>query len=167
MLEKIDHIKVALKVGAYEAALALALTLPDICAKVENGKSTTSGNDYIAWVDKYVNFKVLSFCSDTQQAEMDGTLVYALRCAFLHCGNDQIKDQNAGQNLPHTSFKVMPPNSLGKDILYHYHIRSISEEERIIETQIDAGAICRLLYETAENYYNEYQQKNDFDPYTI
>lgn len=167
MLEKITHIKVALKAGAYEAALALALTLPDICAKVESGKSTTSGNDYIAWVDKYVNFEVLSFCSDTQQAEMNGTLVYALRCAFLHCGNDQINDQNAGQNLPHTNFKVMPPDSLGKDILYHYHISAVSTGSQTIETKVDAVAICRLLYEAAENYYNVYHQKSDFDPYTI
>lgn len=56
MLEKIDHITIALNAGAYQAALALALTLPDICAKVEYKKSTTTNVDYIAWVNKFVDF---------------------------------------------------------------------------------------------------------------
>lgn len=38
MKEKINEIRMALKNGYYNAALALSLTLPDICAQIEIGK---------------------------------------------------------------------------------------------------------------------------------
>ena len=167
MLEKIDHITIALNAGAYQAALALALTLPDICAKVDNKLSTTKSVHYIAWVDYYVDFNPLSPCGDTKKAEMNGTLIYSLRCSFLHCGNDEIKNQVAAQNLPHTTFKVVPPNSLGDGNVYKYYIKNGSNNTAVIETQIDAQAICKLLCVAAEKYYNAYTPKSDFDDYLL
>ena len=167
MLEKIDHITIALNAGAYQAALALALTLPDICAKVEYKKSTTTNVDYIAWVNKFVDFNPLSSWNATKQAEMNGTLIYALRCAFLHCGNDEIKNQVVAQNLPHTTFKVVPPNSLGEGNVYKYYIKDGSNNTAATEAHIDAQAICKLLCIATENYYNAYTPKSDFDDYLL
>ena len=167
MRVKIQHIKDALQAGAYQAALALALTLPDICAKVDNKMSETTKTHYIAWVDKNTDFSKLSAGALTSEAEMNGTLIYSLRCAFLHCGNDEIKNQSAGQNLPHTQFEVAAPGSLGNGIYYSYHISGSTKCNRTVKAQVDAEAICELLCESAEKYYNAYAQKSHFDAYVL
>ena len=167
MRVKIQHIKDALQAGAYQAALALALTLPDICAKVENKMSETTRTHYIAWVDNNVDFSKLSAGASTREAEMNGTLIYSLRCAFLHCGNDEIKNQSAGQSLPHTQFEVVAPGSLGNGIYYSYHLSGSTKCNRTVKAQVDAEAICKLLYESAEKYYNAHVPQLDFDPYIL
>ena len=52
-LEKIESVRDAFKAGLYEPALALALTLPDICAKIEH-QSMSSARGYIEWCDAHI-----------------------------------------------------------------------------------------------------------------
>lgn len=56
LLDKINEIKAALNAGCLHCALALTLTLPDICAKVlhpETGKHNNK-KQYIKWFVEYV-----------------------------------------------------------------------------------------------------------------
>lgn len=46
MLEKVKDVKLALKGGAYQSALALALTLPDICGQIEYPNEKSVGERY-------------------------------------------------------------------------------------------------------------------------
>lgn len=77
----------------YYAALFVSLTFPDICAALEHGK--TSGATYASWfnanLSQYAKF-------------LSGNDCYALRCAILHQGKDDISDQKMQEVLEHYVF---------------------------------------------------------------
>lgn len=77
------------------AALILSLVVPDICSKLEGGDPLSSKR-YPAWFDKYLGKKYQSFLS--------GDDCYALRCAYLHEGIDNIELQKAKNVLDHFVF---------------------------------------------------------------
>ena len=93
-LEDIENAK---EKGAYYSALALALTMPDFCGKIQYNV----GNDkdkYIRWFNewiyKYVEIpesKNEDFVEFDKLAQFDGKTCYALRCAYLHCGTVNLK----------------------------------------------------------------------------
>ena len=73
MLNKINDVKSALKAGAYQSALALALTLPDICSQIEYPAENMVGICYPQWCDKYINFADAHVGFGTEPAEPKGT----------------------------------------------------------------------------------------------
>lgn len=100
----VDDIKRAKAHKLYLSALALALTLPDICGKREYyGTSNMNCQDmYIKWFDKWIykyieipKSKNEDFNNYEKLLKFDGNVCYALRCAFLHSGNKlDYYDQN-------------------------------------------------------------------------
>lgn len=105
-----------LKSGNWRAALALALTLPDICSGLstpdQKGKSK-----YIAWVDEYL------FERPYYRTMMTASDVYALRCSYLHAGIDDVSEQYASEALD--KYKIVFPgdklgmhlNKLGREVV--------------------------------------------------
>lgn len=94
-LEDIENAK---EKEAYYSALALALTMPDFCGKIQYNV----GNDrdkYIRWFNewiyKYVEIpesKNKDFVEFDKLAQFDGKTCYALRCAYLYCGTVNLKE---------------------------------------------------------------------------
>ena len=78
MLHKITDIKTVLSTGAYQSALALTLSLPDICRQVEYGNTKTGTDGYTAWIDKYVDFSECYIGFGTEAAELNGKICYAI-----------------------------------------------------------------------------------------
>ncbi|MDO8571760.1 MAG: hypothetical protein Q7R79_03715 [bacterium] len=75
------------------AALFVTLTLPDICVALEDGK--TSGSKYSSWFESNLT---------QYKGFLSGNDCYALRCALLHQGKDDILDQGMRQTLEHYVF---------------------------------------------------------------
>lgn len=73
----------------YHTALSLALTLPDICSSIEF-PHIKGRKKYIAWLDKY--FMTLHIEYDGFMTSQD---VYALRCAYLHNGSNDLDSQQS------------------------------------------------------------------------
>lgn len=161
MLTKIADIKKALNAGAVQSAIALALTLPDICRQVEYGNSGSVTNGYIKWVNTYVDLSPLHCGFGTESAEIDGTVIYGLRCSFLHSGSDDIKGQGVAKKHTITDFKLATPNTLPNGGAYTYRVNA-----SIVETKIDAKILCDLLCDAAEKYYHSRANKAEFDAYT-
>jgi hypothetical protein len=85
-----EAVRSAVKHENWHAALALALTLPDICSKA-NRPNAKSSQRFMQWVDR--NFSP-SYTSRMPGAGSVGEMVwlsgvdfYALRCAVLHEGS--------------------------------------------------------------------------------
>ena len=101
----IDAAKIAVATENWYAALALALSMPDICGRLENPAAGSQAR-FVAWFDKFllkhyqsrvgVNRELYSF--------LCGADCYALRCAFLHQGEFGIDDQRAQQALERFHF---------------------------------------------------------------
>ena len=85
----VKDIKVSLENKAYFSALALALTLPDICGSAEYPNESVTKR-YIEWYDKYIG-------DDSEESdntpELNGEIVYNLRNTFLHTGSPNINSK--------------------------------------------------------------------------
>jgi hypothetical protein len=54
MQQYLDSIKLSLATNNHFGAIAMALTLPDICASVDAENNETSGHKYCIWFNKYL-----------------------------------------------------------------------------------------------------------------
>lgn len=117
------------------SVLFISLTLPDICGKVDY-PDAGSKHRTINWFKKYIEptYTITSHGSDV--IFLSGTDFYALRCALLHEGQDDISTQRAREVLD--KFKFVQPlhhgiyihnnmlnntlqlqvDQFGKDVLY-------------------------------------------------
>ena len=99
----LEDIILAKNSGAYIAALALALTIPDVCGQQQYGKKKF-GQHYIDWFDSWV-YQFYSFPDSTNSyisksvsaSKFDGQKCYALRCALLHAGNTELNITNVNK----------------------------------------------------------------------
>jgi hypothetical protein len=107
----IFSINQSLQTQNYYAALGMALSLPDICGWVEN-PTIGSKARYVAWFEKYIQSLYTKPVIGDGPAFvfLTGSDCYALRCAYLHEGRDDINDQRAKQALDSFQFVVPPPS---------------------------------------------------------
>lgn len=82
----VREIRSCLEGGNYFCALALALTLPDVCgnAAYPNGRVAER---YIAWYDEFVGSGLRAERGFEEVAYLSGEIVYNLRNQFLHQGS--------------------------------------------------------------------------------
>ena len=95
-LNKINEIRRALNLELYNCALALALTLPDICGKVEFPNENKNSR-YKSWFRKYAEplftgpAIVLPGNEIVDDTIFTNEECWALRCSVLHAGNYDVK----------------------------------------------------------------------------
>lgn len=96
-----DAVRAAVNNKNWHGALALGVTIPDVCGRME---FPTIGSEarYKAWWDKYILPKYNKM--------LYGTDAYALRCAYLHEGTDDVISQRASRALSNFVF-VVPPST--------------------------------------------------------
>ena len=151
---KISEIRRALNLELYNCALATALTLPDICGKVEF-PNEYSRERYTKWFDKYVRDQFTAVATklpeelEVKYQWLRADECYALRCAVLHSGD------------------YKPEKVELSKIYLHAHKREWENYSHIIRDSkyIDAVVIdlCEKLCLAAEEYYNSVEDKNRFD----
>ena len=144
-LRKISEIRAALKAELYNCALAVSLTLPDICGKVEFPSEKTSSTRYKEWFVKYVEPLTTSPATVLPGEEtVDYTWItsdecWALRCAVLHAGN----------------YEVERIKLRGGRI--HVHKRNGQNYSHMVRDSRDADwdgiQLCETLCTAAEQYY--------------
>lgn len=153
-LRKINEVRAAIDSQLYNCALALALTLPDICGKVEYPNEKSSGKRYQNWFNNYA----LGFFTESAIKLPEESTVpivwfsakecWALRCSVLHAGNYDTD----GIDL-----------SL---ITLHAHIRDAKNYSHMArDSQFvdwDVIYICEKLCSASEEYYNSTHNKKLF-----
>ena len=94
-------------------ALFIALALPDICGKIEYPDKSSSQR-YKDWFARYLephySRRVGSGETVMLHKFLSGSDCYALRCALLHQGTDEIGEQDAREALDSFHF-TEPPRS--------------------------------------------------------
>lgn len=166
MDELIKNIKAALKGNAPMAALALALTVPDICAQIEYPAITMVGERYKNWfhahLNQYYKDNFTLAGNSLGMQEFNADVCYKLRCALLHSGNADtdlkvlnemrfwVPDANAEYADCDTGIvKRMPDGSRHKTIILNI-------------TQFCENVCC-----AAKDFYDSWPQKDDFDKHEI
>ena len=80
----LDDMLLEVRASNYYSGLALALSILDICAKIEYPAIEKIGDRYRKWVEEWC--KMISISADD---------CYALRCAYLHSGTDALEGRSA------------------------------------------------------------------------
>jgi len=97
----IDAVRKAVAEGHWHAALALALTLPDICGAAEDPGPGKSEARYRRWWSEWAQPAFTQNIGPNRVPHifLGGGDAYALRCAYLHSGSDVIDGQKASERL--------------------------------------------------------------------
>lgn len=103
MLEVIDEIRFWLKHNKLRVALGMALTLPDICSKVEFKDAKEMKYKYIKWCELYLNNE--GFVTTGSDKVIDPKVCYKLRCAYLHSGNAEL-NQRKKDDFPFFELRI-------------------------------------------------------------
>jgi hypothetical protein len=91
----------------WHAALFLALSMPDICSKLETPEQVNGGLRYRAWFDKYLASINMNSIQGTKTIFMSAGDCYALRCAILHEGSADVIEQRARETVTNFRFTTM------------------------------------------------------------
>lgn len=157
VLSRIEEIERCICAKCYFGALALALTLPDICGQVECPNESRVGVRYVNWFSKFV--KPLYFPSgpSAPQNQFDGESCYVLRCAFLHSGNYDLRQQKTSIQIDSFKFHI--------DILEKqcgvYNSYSSVNGKYIVD--LDLYGLCNVITVAAKLYYERSKDKYQFD----
>ena len=161
----IDDINRALENEAYFAALALALTLPDICGKAKY-PNERNGARYISWYDEYVGKYEqcpCEACKENKMPYLSGEVIYQLRNSFLHQGTpnvDKNKIRNECNKLDKFTLVIEKKNEF--DI--YADASSVGMERSY---RVNVRRLCLILTLTAKGYYDKHKAEFDFFDYTI
>lgn len=105
--KKMTHFTTAiarsLETENWYSALTLALTLPDICGKLES-PSKSSSKRYIKWFDEYMGGVYSVKINNEKLVFLSGRDAYALRCSYLHGGEGDISNQRIQELLREIMF---------------------------------------------------------------
>lgn len=170
MVDKIiADIDTSLKSGAYLAALALALTLPDICGKAEYPDKDT-GPRYKSWYNEYVTDTGKS--DDIYGKDMpyfSGEVAYQLRCNFLHQGTPNIDKSEIKKERCKIDKFILIIDDEGistwtSRVAYEKGLNSNIKER---ELRVDVRAVCYSIKTAAKSYYDANKSLFNFLKYEM
>jgi hypothetical protein len=116
----LDATRTAVGTNNWHAALALALTMPDICGRLENPQLRSEAR-FTDWFDRFLLKRYQAQLGPDRRLHtfLCAADCYALRCAYLHQGEFGIDDQRAQQALDSFRF-TMPPQGGGMAHMNQY-----------------------------------------------
>ena len=180
MEARIKEIKKALENNMAEAALALTLTLPDICGQVAEPNESRVGKRYKNWLinnipkdafDVNYDSTITSICggNDPQFPTLTAEDIYELRCHFLHSGDAEITNIN----LDYFVLKKIGAGDytdnrgIGVRSGYTCYIEKDINGNECKHFEIDTGYLCEVIVDAATKYYNDSADKNAFKDHSI
>lgn len=157
------NIKQSLKNKCYFSALALALTLPDMCGMAEFPNETSVAKRYIEWYDNFIGH----YMKNDDEIEknnpwLSGEVIYNLRNTFLHQGSPNV----IGSKVKETSnqlddFMLL----LGDGTVIQQAAFSLDlgyGEVTYRKILVDVTYLCDLLCDAALWYYRNNENKFEF-----
>lgn len=158
----IDDVNNALTANCYYAALALALTFPDICGKAEFPKEGIAQR-YIKWYDEYIGKYekcTCDQCHSTTMPYLSGEVIYNLRNSFLHQGTPNLNVTKIKDDVNRISrFELIIESKNAFDI---YSDASGISERSIKTYRVNVRRLCLILCQCAKYYYQDNSEKFDF-----
>ncbi|WP_404430987.1 hypothetical protein [Sutcliffiella horikoshii] len=162
----INEIYSSLENKNYLSALALTLTLPDICAKISYPNMKGSGRRYKFWYNEFVYKydKPKVGLDDLESLTINGEIVYALRNLLLHerslDATDDVRKELGVKNSQ--SLKFVLSNS----ITSYSKTWTGGDESKDPDIYIRISVVnfCRNICAVAENvYYEKYLDEDIYN----
>jgi hypothetical protein len=135
-------IRSSLATGNHHGALALALALPDICGWLREPAAGSQAR-YVRWFDDFLATRYIFEIGPWRDRTvfLTGADLYALRCAYLHQGGDDISQQRAAEVLEVFNFTVSP----GRGTVVH-----LQRTPTALQIQVDK--FCGEIIEAVETF---------------
>jgi hypothetical protein len=144
----------------YLSALALTLTLPDICGKIAYPEIRGVRKRYAQWYNEYIHkFENPDGMEDVDR--FDGDAVYKLRCNFLHDGSSDIREYMRGKYNPTESKDFV--FELTDTITSYSKDWEDNEDDCNIRIQIGVIDFCRKMCLVAGDFYNKNSEQDIFN----
>ncbi len=171
----INDINKALDAEAYMAALALVLTLPDICGKVAYGETLRNKERYIKWYEDNIGKyeKSPNDNSKLKDTYLSGEVIYQLRCSVLHQGNPNIdKDKVQDFECKIDSFEIVVEKRNAFELYSDSKRKYIQKVNGIlsfysIKYRMNLRRVCGIITAVAKSYWEENKEKFNFFNYKI
>ncbi len=171
-LHRVEEVEMNVRDRRWQSALALALTLPDICGGIafpdvvkkyrdgrvmlDRQKNPTRdvGTQYIRWFDEYAG-EYFKLSPGDPAPYICGERCWQLRCEYLHQNKGFINDDE-------------------KEIRFHLGVNcgtSVCQMERadksaeLTDIRIDIERFCLRMCQAARNYYETAHTEKDFSLY--
>lgn len=157
----------------WQSALALALTLPDICGSIaypeivkkhrdgrivlnrQNNPTRDVGSQYIRWFDNYAApfFKVYQ---NDEEPYICGERCWQLRCEYLH-QNKGFSNEEKGRNV-----RFHLGVNCGTSVC---RLDTAGQVNGSMDIRIDIEQFCLRMCQAAKSYYEKTHQEKSFDLY--
>lgn len=131
--------------GQYNAALFIALALPDICSSTDKSRfGTNVGKRYRNWIDLYF----IKQNNYEKNVKMSADDFYSLRCAYLHSGLNKLDRQSVANVISKFEFVVSPSQHMlvHKNSIINGNINTL---------QLDVNSYCNEIKKSVESYVSE------------
>ncbi len=172
-LDRVQEVEWNIGDQRWQSALALALTLPDICGSIaypeivkrhwdgrvildrQNNPTRDVGNQYIRWFDDFAApfFKVHQ---NDEAPYICGERCWQLRCEYLH-QNKGFSNEDKGRNV---CFHLGV--NCGTSIC---QLDSASQVNGNMDIRIDIEQFCLRMCQAAKDYYEKTHREKSFDLY--
>ena len=172
-LDRVNEIELNIKDSRWQSALALALTLPDICGGIafpdivkryrdgrvildrQNQPTLDVGSQYIRWFDEYAgNFFKLS--PNDPSSYICGERCWQLRCEYLH--QNKGFSNNVETNTVRFHLGINCKTSVCQ-------LDSTQTTDNQTDIRIDIEQFCRRMCSAAKSYYYAVYHEKDFSMY--
>lgn len=168
ILKLIEDVNKALDVECYFAALALALTFPDIYGKAEYPKEKSNTKRYKDWYDEYIGEYQQSPNEKDREIKMpylSGEVVYSLRNSLLHQVTPNIDvDKIKNNNNKIDCFELVLESKKPFDI---YGDSAAIHNNTVKSYRVNVRRLCLILCLSVRAYYEANRDKFDFFHYSI
>lgn len=133
----INNIELSLDNNLFYSALSLTLMLPDVLSSLEQ-PNYRGRQKYINWCNKYF------FTEHPYGEDMTANDLYALRCAYLHSGDDSLAKQSIANIIDKFMF-VYSNNGL----LMHRNSIYLGNSYTL---QLDLPTFCKEVVDAAKKF---------------
>ncbi|MCY8798279.1 hypothetical protein [Bacillus inaquosorum] len=131
----------------WHSALALALTLPDICGNLQD-PDRSSSRKYISFFNDFLKDKYTRKIGASMEERefLNGKDMYALRCSFLHAGEIDISRQSIRNVLD--GYIFFKPDKFAGDFVHRNRIDN--------KLQLRIDAFCMEIIEAVNAWVKAY-----------
>jgi len=172
-LDRVEEIELNVRDSRWQSALALALTLPDICGGIafadivkhyRDGRVMLDrqgvpirdvGGQYIRWYETYAApfFKLRE---EDEGPYICGPRCWQLRCEYLHQNKGFLNDEEEPASRFHLGVNC------GASVC---QMEQEPEEDGVVDIRIDIEQFCLRMCRAARSYYEQAHRTADFGLY--
>lgn len=174
----IDTIEDALDKGADNAAFICALSIPDICSQIEFSrkyiKDHSNGESYARWYNE--NFYLYENPSETKINQLDGDIMFDLRCKMFHEGSIDHKNIRKKLKKKYTDkfkeeFRQESPkgvilkfkinmNANRESVVFGYSEDSITPKVINVDVNVNQSELAKRITWTAKGVISDFKKNN-------